>query len=50
MGKMILELLKEKDKRKRFGEASRNLVENEFSLDTFVGKTEEFYSRFFEGN
>jgi glycosyltransferase involved in cell wall biosynthesis len=50
MGKMILELLKDKDKRKRFGEASRNLVENKFSIDTFVEKTEEFYFRFFKGN
>ena len=47
MADAILQLLNDKDKREKFGKASRALVENEFSLDSFVDKTEEFYFRFF---
>ncbi|MCJ7458299.1 MAG: glycosyltransferase family 4 protein [candidate division Zixibacteria bacterium] len=50
MAEAMLQLLEDKDKREKFGRASRDLVENEFSLDTFVSKTEEFYFRFFKGN
>jgi glycosyltransferase involved in cell wall biosynthesis len=47
MAEAILQLLEDKDIRENFGKASRALVENEFSLDSFVAKTEEFYFRFF---
>ncbi len=50
MAKAMLQLLEDKDKRKKYGKASRDLAENKFSLDTFVSKTEEFYFRFFKGN
>lgn len=50
MAEAMLQLLEDKDKREKFGKASRNLVENEFSIDSFVSKTEEFYFRFFKGN
>ncbi len=46
MAQAMLQLLQDKDKREKFGKASRALVEDEFSLDTFVDKTEEFYFRF----
>jgi glycosyltransferase involved in cell wall biosynthesis len=47
MAEAILHLLKDKDKREEFGKASRGLVKNEFSLDNFTAKTEEFYFKFF---
>lgn len=47
MAVAMLQLLEDKDKRERFGKASRSLVEKEFSLDNFVDRTEEFYFRFF---
>lgn len=47
MADAILELLKDKEKREKFGKAGRNLVENEFSLDNFACKTEEFYLKYF---
>ena len=46
MAQAILELLNDKNKRESFGKASRVLVENEFSLDGFARKTEEFYRCF----
>jgi len=46
MADAILQLLNNKDKRGIFGKASGALVKNEFSLDNFVDKTEEFYFRF----
>jgi len=50
MAEAMLQLLEDKGKREKFGKASRDLAENEFSLDTFVNKTEEFYFRLFKGN
>jgi len=47
MGQAIMELLKDKDNRERFGKAGRLLAENEFSMGTFASKTEEFYFKFF---
>jgi len=46
MAEVMLQLLEDKDKREKFGKASRALIENEFSLDNFVDKTEEFYFSF----
>jgi len=46
MAEVMLQLLEDKDKREKFGKASRALIENEFSLDTFVDKTEKFYFSF----
>jgi glycosyltransferase involved in cell wall biosynthesis len=46
MAQAILELLKSKSKREIYGKAGRNLVENEFSLENFARKTEEFYRCF----
>lgn len=43
----ILELLKDKTKRESYGKAGRVLVENEFSLDGFARKAEEFYLKYF---
>jgi glycosyltransferase involved in cell wall biosynthesis len=39
----INELLRDKDKRKRFGEKSRGIVMEKFTLDVFARKTEEVY-------
>jgi glycosyltransferase involved in cell wall biosynthesis len=39
----IIELLRDKDKRKRFGEKSRGIVMEKFTLDVFARKTEEVY-------
>jgi glycosyltransferase involved in cell wall biosynthesis len=47
MTQAILELLNDKSKRESFGKASRVLVENEFSLDAFARKAEEFYLKYF---
>jgi glycosyltransferase involved in cell wall biosynthesis len=46
MAEVMLQLLEDKDKREKFGKASRALIENEFSLDAFVDKTEKFYFSF----
>ncbi len=47
MAQAILELLNDKSQRGSFGKASRVLVENEFSLDGFARKAEEFYLKYF---
>ena len=47
MAEAILELLNDKSKRESFGKASRVLSENEFSLDAFARKAEEFYLKYF---
>ncbi|MFH0931018.1 MAG: glycosyltransferase family 4 protein, partial [Candidatus Zixiibacteriota bacterium] len=46
MADAILELLKDKTKRESYGKAGRVLTENEFSLNNFARKTEEFYYSF----
>lgn len=46
MGKAIVGLLKDRDKRERFGKAGRLLAENEFSINAFASRTEEFYLKF----
>ncbi|HEX9912251.1 MAG TPA: glycosyltransferase family 4 protein [candidate division Zixibacteria bacterium] len=47
MADAILELLKDKTKRESYGKAGRVLSENEFSLDAFARKAEEFYLKYF---
>jgi glycosyltransferase involved in cell wall biosynthesis len=44
----ILELLKDKTKRESYGKAGRILTEDEFSLNNFARKTEEFYRCFLQ--
>jgi glycosyltransferase involved in cell wall biosynthesis len=43
MGSAIIELLKDEEKRKRFGEASRRMVIEKFTQDIFAQRTEEVY-------
>lgn len=43
MGNAVIELLQSEEKRKRFGEASRKMVIDKFTLDIFAQKTEEVY-------
>jgi glycosyltransferase involved in cell wall biosynthesis len=44
LGKAILQLLEDKEKRTNFGNAGRSSVEKDFSLEQFAKKTEEVYS------
>jgi glycosyltransferase involved in cell wall biosynthesis len=39
----LVELLRDEDKRKKFGEKSRGIVMEKFTLDVFARKTEEVY-------
>jgi glycosyltransferase involved in cell wall biosynthesis len=43
LGKAVLQLLEDKEKRTNFGKAGRSLAEKEFSLEQFAKKTEEVY-------
>jgi glycosyltransferase involved in cell wall biosynthesis len=43
LGKAVLQLLEDKEKRINFGKAGRSLAEKEFSLEQFAKQTEEVY-------
>jgi glycosyltransferase involved in cell wall biosynthesis len=43
MGRAILELLENDQKRIEFGKKSRELIEEKFTLDKFASQTEEVY-------
>ena len=44
----LSDLIKDKEKRKRFGEYGRELVKDRFSKDRLIKDIEELYNRFFE--
>lgn len=48
MAQAMLKLLKNDNKRERFGRVGRFLIEHDFSLETFATRTEEFYLKFFK--
>ncbi|MDH4222925.1 MAG: glycosyltransferase family 4 protein [candidate division Zixibacteria bacterium] len=48
MGQVILKLLRDEVKRKEFGKASRKLAVDDFSLESFTSKTEDFYNKFIQ--
>jgi len=43
LAEALIELLQDEHKRKRFGEKSRSIVLDKFTLDIFAQKTEEVY-------
>ena len=48
LGEAILQLLKDEQMRKDFGETSRKMVEEEFNLDRFAQQTEKVYYQLME--